>query len=266
MNAKVIAQVDRKFILAALEPVSPSTSNVSTNLNKTLVLIDQHAASERVLIESLLQQLCCPTSASLLSTPLLLTIPDLEAELFRVRKPIFNTWGICYDIENVEMKGTTETQIRVRTLPTGISERCTREPRLLIDLLRTELTRPLPHILSQSNHFSSSKAHSNVFVQPYTDTNDRDWLTRINNCPQGLIDMLNSRACRSAIMFNDVLSKEQCETLVEKLAKCAFPFQCAHGRPSVVPVIELSGQLDMGQKEEVSGFGRAMRKWRDGIA
>ena len=35
-------------------------------------------------------------------------------------------------------------------------------------------------------------------------------------------------------MFNDELTRLDCEKLVGKLAKCAFPFQCAHGRPSMV--------------------------------
>jgi DNA mismatch repair protein MLH3 len=37
-------------------------------------------------------------------------------------------------------------------------------------------------------------------------------------------------------MFNDGLTRAQCERLVAQLARTAFPFQCAHGRPSVVPL------------------------------
>jgi DNA mismatch repair protein MLH3 len=79
--------------------------------------------------------------------------------------------------------------------------------------------------------------------------------------------MLNSRACRSAIMFNDVLSLEQCEMLVRKLADCVFPFQCAHGRPSLVPLVEL-GRMKGGDVRggsvggNAEGFGAAMKKWR----
>lgn len=40
-------------------------------------------------------------------------------------------------------------------------------------------------------------------------------------------------------MFNDPLTKEECATLVSGLASCSFPFQCAHGRPSMVPVLDL---------------------------
>lgn len=60
-------------------------------------------------------------------------------------------------------------------------------------------------------------------------------------------------------MFNDRLTKPQCERLVKQLATTAFPFQCAHGRrvplhvlgpiqrclhldrPSLVPLIDISG-------------------------
>ena len=40
-------------------------------------------------------------------------------------------------------------------------------------------------------------------------------------------------------MFNDELSLEECGSLVLRLADCAFPFQCAHGRPSMVPIVNL---------------------------
>lgn len=42
-------------------------------------------------------------------------------------------------------------------------------------------------------------------------------------------------------MFNDELKKEQCQELLRKLADCAFPFVCAHGRPSVVPLVGMEG-------------------------
>ena len=49
-------------------------------------------------------------------------------------------------------------------------------------------------------------------------------------------------------MFNDMLSREDCEHLISDLAKCAFPFQCAHGRPSMIPV------LDVGSGPRIGGW------------
>ncbi len=82
-------------------------------------------------------------------------------------------------------------------------------------------------------------------------------------------------------MFNDNLTKLECEELVKKLAKCAFPFQCAHGRPSMVvlggldpdslPVPE-EGAMEAGvklgsrhslrdQRNEAQDFSQAFAAW-----
>ena len=42
-----------------------------------------------------------------------------------------------------------------------------------------------------------------------------------------------------AIKFGDKLTVEKCEELLNQLSKCKAPFQCAHGRPSLAPIIEL---------------------------
>lgn len=60
-------------------------------------------------------------------------------------------------------------------------------------------------------------------------------------------------------MFNDPLSLEDCTVLLERLAKCAFPFQCAHGRPSMAPVLDLGsgaspGSALGGKTEPEGGF------------
>jgi len=50
-------------------------------------------------------------------------------------------------------------------------------------------------------------------------------------------------------MFNDVLTVEECRDLLRRLAACAFPFQCAHGRPSMVPLVDLGAggdAIDLG--------------------
>ena len=266
--AHVIAQVDQKFILAVL----PSESNnlgesFVLNNNRTLILVDQHAASERVLIECLLQDLCSLSSVSNLATPLVFPVSNIEAELFQAKKHFLESWGIGYDIENLRLNGTNENQIRVRTLPNGILERCSRESRLVIDLLRTEIHHPLITTVQPISYPSlSAPEHHDIPTQTSADTDNQDWLIRINSCPQGLLDLLNSRACRSAIMFNDILTKGQCKTLLGQLAQCAFPFNCAHGRPSLVPVIELGSWFEMGlgAEEELGGFGAAMRRWKNG--
>ena len=51
---------------------------------------------------------------------------------------------------------------------------------------------------------------------------------------------LASYACRYAIMFGDTLTDSQCRNMILDLSKCDMSFMCAHGRPSVVPLIDLN--------------------------
>ena len=73
-------------------------------------------------------------------------------------------------------------------------------------------------------------------------------------------------------MFNDVLSKEECEALVQRLATCAFPFQCAHGRPSMVPLVNLgslstvggaSGGEGWSEQREQKDMVMAWKRWEE---
>jgi DNA mismatch repair protein MLH3 len=40
-------------------------------------------------------------------------------------------------------------------------------------------------------------------------------------------------------MFNDVMDVDECRVLLRALATCTLPFQCAHGRPVLVPLAQL---------------------------
>ena len=48
-----------------------------------------------------------------------------------------------------------------------------------------------------------------------------------------------------AIKFGDVLSLKQCIQLIKGLSQCDVPFQCAHGRPLVAPLMELNDVLPL---------------------
>lgn len=52
-----------------------------------------------------------------------------------------------------------------------------------------------------------------------------------------LKDLKASKACRNSSMFGDELSYDEGLTLVNNLSKTNYPFQCAHGRPTVAPFL-----------------------------
>ena len=275
-NSKVISQVDAKFILCSMPSVDSSS--------KTLVLVDQHAASERVILESLFSALYAPidadsTAARLrtntgcssavattpLDTPLVFELTANENDLLRAQAPLFAQHGILYDL-HVTSQSRTHHTLSARALSPGIAERCKLFPKLLIDLLRSEIW----------SRMESGKPAPASLPPPHGD--EQSWLRRLGTCPKVLLEMLNSRACRSAVMFNDVLSLSECADLVERLGKCAFPFMCAHGRVSMVPIGMVGGGpgLGFGGARESDGAGEvaskisyvdAWKKWKgnDGV-
>ena len=62
---------------------------------------------------------------------------------------------------------------------------------------------------------------------------------------QGKFDILKFRnnvaqmlACKNAVKAHDHLSTEQIEKLLKDLVKCENPYNCAHGRPTMVKFSE----------------------------
>jgi DNA mismatch repair protein MLH3 len=272
--AQVISQVDDKFILMKLPSLAGPKSQDLNHARQLLVLMDQHAASERCILEQLLTELCTPAQGTPLvksnlgftssilteavNKPLHFQIPVQEEAMFRAHAVHFATWGILYDTISYP---TDQPRLKILTLPPVIFSRLHTEPRLLIDLLRTEI-----YTLTESGSIPSTSTANST-----KDTKDT-WLQRIASCPKGILSLLNSRACRSAIMFNDKLEKQQCQELVEGVAKTKFPFICAHGRNSMVPLVYLDGEEGVQRRfgeekrEESEGFGVAFRKWRNKAA
>jgi DNA mismatch repair protein MLH3 len=284
-NAQVIAQLDKKFILVKMVGSSSDREEVGM-----LVMIDQHAADERVRVEALFAELCAPlpkqhsysqyhsslghkplVAFTVLEKPLQFTISTQEREQFIRYASRFAAWGIIYDTSTALARMTsrpgvikTDSILSVATLPPSISERCKASPQLLISLLRTtvwEYTED-PHL---------PPVNSEPAPLANRDDGSPLWSRRLATCPRGLVDFVNSRACRSAIMFNDELSTQQCVELVSKLSKCVFPFMCAHGRPSMVPLVDMgqtwSKGLGLGLRSDDhvrgdKGFVDAWKQWQ----
>ena len=203
-TAEVIAQVDRKFILLKMKQDTDST------LTSSLVLIDQHAADERCRIEDLLSELCapivgstsgqsesiCPIQTFPLDAPLNVQITLQESRLFESQAPHFRIWGITYDLSKGPLDSVTgnETQksvrLTVRSVPSGIAERCKAEPKRLFELLRAEIWKGHEHI-GHPRHLSMESFGEKGFPS------EQSWLERIGSCPQGILEMLVSRSCRS---------------------------------------------------------------------
>ncbi|TPX53167.1 hypothetical protein SeMB42_g00946 [Synchytrium endobioticum] len=211
-HMEVIGQIDCKFIAARLE---------RPNMQHTLaIVIDQHAADERVKLEALLSEFTDSSveiSTVILEPPLRIMLLPREIQSAMKYTKAFERWGITYDSIHLEpllpnavpiLQQDEPKEVLVTTLPQAIADRCVSDIRITRDLIRQHL-RAL-----------------------------EEGLTGIS-FPRGIIDILHSKACRSAIMFGHELSYQECCRLLMQLEQCKFPFQCAHGRPSMMPIAQL---------------------------
>ena len=297
-SSKVIGQVDKKFVLIVVD----GSHNPKDGGARMAVLVDQHAADERVRVESLLINLCKRASTAtkeftsslllcssietrVLQEPILLHVSKKETGLFRHHAPHFAYWGILFDLESVDGTNfrpisTEEDFVRVTTVPDAIAERCRVDSNHLLQIMRKEIyareeSFKSTHDLSKSTATRREARKSSIDV-----TEAQSWALRIRTCPQGILDMIYSRSCRSALMFNDELDVQECKNLIRGLSDCSFPFQCAHGRPTMIPLVEfdisngtsqpggvLEGQQFPGRKSSGSNdFFEAWTTWSSSLA
>lgn len=285
LKARVINQVDRKFI-ACLVDLDHSThqehgkppKNLAAG-GSTLILIDQHAADERVRVERFLTEICfgflrhCEGTGGVEVSELSPAVPILlthhEASRLATIEEVqsaFNRWGIRFEgldkLTSFESECARDeasggyVQVFVRAIPAIVSDKVRVDSFMVLQaycpvvqlLMNDELRDLVKGYLGtlESEGASPPNLSQQKDVDNIKDDESR-WLKALRWCPQELLDLINSKACRGtntkvlliysyslldpgAVMFNDPLSLEQCERLVRNLAATAFPFQCAHGR------------------------------------
>lgn len=199
-NAEILGQVDQKFILAKVAadlPAAPPSSGPEAD--HLLIMIDQHAADERCRAENLLAAYFAPNpgrgdqlvaQTQSLDRPLRLDLSRQDGDLLVQFERYFAHWGIIYEVlhhqEATPQEGGGRVTVQVQALPPSILERCRLEPRLLVDLLRKEIWKL---------HGTSGRRGGGP--RPLGAGAARDWVARFHDCPEGILDLINSRACRS---------------------------------------------------------------------
>jgi len=138
---KVINQLDRKFILCAVDPIreSDDSGQASDNLGRILVLVDQHAASERVRVEGFLKTLChnflnlesigkYSANRIELDPPRPILLSRKEASILRGTRSNLGRW--CFDLSWPESKSRDQSvdqdayeQVLVHSVPHVVGDK-----------------------------------------------------------------------------------------------------------------------------------------------
>ncbi|TFK85447.1 hypothetical protein K466DRAFT_494735 [Polyporus arcularius HHB13444] len=274
-KAHVLGQVDRKFVACIMQPsrsLVPDTSGGGVDWpdigGRVLVLVDQHAADERIRVERFLRDVCegflsyrgRPASAGrregapdargggvrtrTVDPPANVLLTKVEAERIALSQDVreaFAKWGVALagaavppgPVRAVE-RGTDEAayvQVSVTAVPEVVADKLLSGDELR-DLVKGYLGKLETDGVEGVLQATGSK------LGP---ADEGGWQKALRWCPQELVNLINSKACRGAIMFNDMLTMEQCKSLISRLSETALPFQCAHGRPSLVPLLDTGG-------------------------
>ncbi|KAI0832649.1 hypothetical protein BC628DRAFT_1441564 [Trametes gibbosa] len=266
-GARVLGQVDRKFIACVIRRdrargAHQHVEGVDCEDDEgigTLVLIDQHAADERVRVERFLDDLCGPRDGSgglrvrarELTPPVNVLLTTLEARTIAESPGVrsaFGRWGIAFAPHYAARDDHTTLPIRedmaayaqvaVTTVPEVVADKL-----LAGEELRELIKGYLAKLESDGIDLEGTR--------PQHDGDLQGWQRALRYCPRELVDLVNSKACRGAIMFNDSLTADQCKTLLDKLSATALPFQCAHGRPSLVPLVEVCGPARQPTRSDI---------------
>jgi DNA mismatch repair protein MLH3 len=233
-NAQIVSQVDKKFILAKFPLAHPNEGKeVEREFtdDTLLVMVDQHAADERCKLEALLKDYfapCGPGDApaartELLGKPLHFQFSSKECLLLERFASHFGYWGIRYKLipstdKPSNCRELLTDRVEIYSLPPSILERCQQEPKLLFDLLRREIWE-LDENRKTLSHISSRKEQENM---------EQQWITLFNSCPQGILDLLNSRACRSKLLYRTQIYREA--NTHDDFTRCNHVQRCAHFR------------------------------------
>ncbi|AAS50273.1 AAL093Cp [Eremothecium gossypii ATCC 10895] len=223
----VINQIGNKFILLKLEPSRSRTTPL-------LLILDQHAADERVKLEAYTRDYLftlLTAQPSFYTTPcsIAMDLTHTEADILLHYKREIEFWGfeICY-------KDEYTGPLYLKAIPTLFDAKKKND----VHYLKRALLQ-YAYDLKSLKKTKITSIEADGYVTKHL--NEFAWWKYMNAIPTVFLEILNSKACRSAIMFGDKLNHDECLFLVRQLSTCNMPLRCAHGRPSVIPIADLKG-------------------------
>ncbi|XP_029807344.1 DNA mismatch repair protein Mlh3 isoform X1 [Suricata suricatta] len=225
-SMQVLQQVDNKFIACLMSTKTAENGEAGGNL---LVLVDQHAAHERIRLEQLISDSYEKQQpqgsgrkkllSSIVSPPLEITVTEEQSRLLRCYHKNLEDLGL-----EIIFPDTSDSLVLVGKVPLCFVQREANELRRG----RSPVTKSIVEELIREQV-------ENVFMHQLLQTTGGIQGT----LPLTVQKVLASQACHGAIKFNDGLSPEESYRLIEALSGCQLPFQCAHGRPSMLPLADI---------------------------
>lgn len=220
-RCEVVGQLDNKFIVVRVDGL--------------LLCVDQHAADERRRLEFLQSHIDRYVEQQPLVKSMVVPISAAEEMVLRTHEAEMVAWGF-------KVRFATKGSPAAAAASSGRSDRASALVSSRVQLLSVPLicgveldvddfreymqqlrdTKPIRPVAIAA---SSGSGGLGVFRQ---------------RTPLPVQRILNYKACRSSVMFGDPLSHSTMRSIISGLMRCAFPYNCAHGRPTMTPIVHVT--------------------------
>ncbi len=155
-----------------------------------MLMIDQHAAHEKVKYEQILKKVeANEIYTQTLTPPIVISVTPKEAGIINSYEKYFKELG--FEIEDFGMNA-----FAIRGVP--------------LDLFSYDIKDLFEEILTQMS------------------------VSSVKGVPQIIREKIASMACKAAVKGNNSLSLEEADRLIEQLLELDNPYNCPHGRPTII--------------------------------
>ncbi|XP_053605288.1 uncharacterized protein LOC128672275 isoform X2 [Plodia interpunctella] len=201
-QAQILNQVDNKFIAAVIKSKAESKD--------FLVVFDQHAVHERIRLENNLSDYFNQQEwKSVKLDSFVLKLNKDEILYLHNFKEKITQLGLEWNILN-------DYEVSVSSIPEAILGKNPRQEDKVVTAVKNLILEEINAIKTQGGCISLH--------------------------PKSIMDLVFSEACRYAIKFGDKLTTNDCNELIQSLSECKTPFQCAHGRPVMAVLMEMTSR------------------------
>lgn len=155
-----------------------------------MLLIDQHAAHEKVKYEQIIKKTAAnEIYTQTLTPPIIISVTPKEAD-------IINSYGNYFKELGFEIEDFGMNAFAIRGVP--------------LDLFSYNIKDLFEEILTQMSE------------------------SPVKGVPQIIREKIASMACKAAVKGNHTLSFEEADRLIEQLLELDNPYNCPHGRPTII--------------------------------
>eukprot|EP01033_Poteriospumella_lacustris_P006777 gene6777-4888_t len=239
-NIQCIGQVDRKYIACIVHESANSSSDTMDSAGVRLfLLLDQHAVDERINLELMQAEATSPMDRRtiILSPPQRLNVDLSITHTLHEQMALFRSWCFTYQIYQ---RNDRTSHYDVVSFDAPLPYDGGSSGPFMVEVLSV----PLIHgdeVLTADDLIEFC-----TLVQMQRDMPDSLL------APPAVHRILTSKACRSSLKFGQFMEQQEMNLLLSRWQQTRLPFQCAHGRPSAIPLLDLTAIEETLEAQEAA--------------